>query len=185
MWDLQFGDLKEGERFDPSIHDAAEKALSEHGDRDPQHAQARPGRRGRAASWTSTTRPGATTGASSRSPTRRSSFQAKNLKQILDEDWAFIAEKDGEVVGAALTLPDINQVMAKLNGRLLPFGWLQLPARQGARSTSCASSRSGVKPEYQHTGVAAGLYLKHLETAASPGAMKAARWAGSSRRTSR
>ena len=36
-----------------------------------------------------------------------------------------MAEKDGEVVGAALTLPDINQVMAKLNGRLLPFGWAQ------------------------------------------------------------
>ena len=29
-------------------------------------------------------------------------FQAKNLKQVLDEDWAFMAEKDGEVVGAAL-----------------------------------------------------------------------------------
>ena len=41
-----------------------------------------------------------------------------------------MAEKDGEVIGAALTLPDINQVMAKLNGRLLPFGWLRVPARQ-------------------------------------------------------
>ena len=53
----------------------------------------------------------------------RSKFQAKNLKQVLDEDWAYIAEKDGEVVGAALTLPDINQVMAKMDGRLLPLGW--------------------------------------------------------------
>ena len=57
-------------------------------------------------------------------------FQAKNLKQVIDENWAYMAEKDGEVVGAALTLPDINQVMAKLNGRLLPFGWAQVPARQ-------------------------------------------------------
>ena len=31
MWELQFGDLKEGERFDPSIHAAAEKALSDEG----------------------------------------------------------------------------------------------------------------------------------------------------------
>ena len=42
---------------------------------------------------------------------------------MIDERWAFMAEKDGEAIGAALTLPDINQVMAKLNGRLLPFGW--------------------------------------------------------------
>ena len=57
-------------------------------------------------------------------------FQAANLKPILDEDWAMIAEKDGEVVGAALTLPDVDQALAKMNGRLLPFGWLTLPAPQ-------------------------------------------------------
>ena len=48
---------------------------------------------------------------------------AKDLKPILDENWAFVAEKDGEPVGAALTLPDYNQVLIHLNGRLLPFGW--------------------------------------------------------------
>ena len=31
MWELQFGDLKEGERFDPAIHAAAEKALRDEG----------------------------------------------------------------------------------------------------------------------------------------------------------
>ena len=91
---------------------------------------------------------------------------------MLDEDWAYIAEKDGEVVGAALTLPDINQVMAKLNGRLLPFGWLALPARQGQDRPRCASSRSASSTTTSHTGVAAGLYLKHLETAARPGAIE-------------
>ena len=50
-------------------------------------------------------------------------FQAKNLKPVLDENWAMIAEKDGEVVGAALTLPDVDQALARMNGRLLPFGW--------------------------------------------------------------
>ena len=56
-------------------------------------------------------------------------FQAKNLKPILDENWAMIAERDGEVVGAALTLPDINQVLAKMNGRLLPVRLVALPHR--------------------------------------------------------
>ena len=76
-------------------------------------------------------------------------FQAKALKQILDERWAFIAERDGEVLGAALTLPDINQVLPKLNGRLLPFGWLRflLGKRRIDRVRVFAL---GVKPEYQH-----------------------------------
>ena len=72
MWELQFGDLKEGERFDPSIHAAAEKALQRRGDRDPQHAKARDGGGGATLSATSTTRPGATTGVLSRSPMPRS-----------------------------------------------------------------------------------------------------------------
>ena len=32
-----------------------------------------------------------------------------NLKPMLDEHWAIIAERDGEVLGAALTLPDIDR----------------------------------------------------------------------------
>ena len=94
-------------------------------------------------------------------------FQAKNLKPILDENWAMIAERDGEVVGAALTLPDINQVLAKMNGRLLPFGWWRFLTGSAARSTGCASSRSGSSPRYQHLGVAAALYVRHIEVAAA------------------
>ena len=37
---------------------------------------------------------------------------AKQLKPLLDEHWAWIAEKDGETVGAALTLLDWNQVLS-------------------------------------------------------------------------
>ena len=96
-----------------------------------------------------------------------------------------IAERDGEVVGAALTLPDINQVLAKMNGRLLPFGWAQLPARQRRKIDRVRVFALGVKPEYQHTGVAAALYIAHLETAARRRRHAAARWAGSSRPTSR
>jgi len=87
---------------------------------------------------------------------------AKDLKQILDENWAFIAEKDGEPVGAALTLPDYNQVFKRLNGRLLPFGWAKFLwyKRKIDRVRVFAL---GVKPEYQHTGVGAKLYEMHWE----------------------
>jgi GNAT superfamily N-acetyltransferase len=89
---------------------------------------------------------------------------AKELKPILDENWAMMAEKDGEVVGAALTIPDYNKVLARLNGRLLPFGWLKaLLARRKIDSVRVFAL--GVKPEYQHTGVAAAFYVEHFDMA--------------------
>ncbi|HEX5609307.1 MAG TPA: GNAT family N-acetyltransferase [Solirubrobacterales bacterium] len=167
MWELQFGDLKEGERFDPSIHTAAKKALEDEG------IEIRNMRKRDMAdevrrfmdvyneAWGKNWGFVPITDA-------EVEFQAKNLKQVLDESWTYMAEKDGEVVGAALTLPDINQVMAKLDGRLLPLGWAKfLLGRR--KINQCRVFALGVKHEYRHTGVAAGLYLRHLEEAAVPG----------------
>lgn len=169
MWELQFGDLKEGERFDPAIHAAAEKALNEEGIairnmRTREMAdEVRRFMEVYNEAWGDNWGFVPITDA-------EVEFQAKNLKQILDEDWAYMAEKDGEVIGAALTLPDVNQVMAKLNGRLLPFGWLRFLL--GKRKIDQLRVLAlGVKHAYRHSGVAAGLYLKHLETAARPGAI--------------
>jgi GNAT superfamily N-acetyltransferase len=167
MWELQFGDLKEGESFDPSIHAAAEKALHDEGivirnmrKRD-MAGEVRRFMDVYNEAWGDNWGFVPITDA-------EVEFQAKNLKQVIDEDWAYMAEKDGEVVGAALTLPDINQVMAKLNGRLLPFGWLKFLL--GKRKVDqCRVLALGVKHDYRHSGVAAGLYLKHLEEAAVPG----------------
>ncbi len=169
MWELQFGDLKEGERFDPAIHAAAEKALGDEGitirsmrKRDIA-AEVRRFTDVYNEAWGDNWGFVPITDA-------EVEFQAKNLKQVLDEDWAYIAEKDGEAVGAALTLPDINQVMAKLNGRLLPLGWAKFLLGK-RKIDQLRVFVLGVKPAYRHTGVAAGLYLKHLETAARPGAI--------------
>jgi GNAT superfamily N-acetyltransferase len=91
---------------------------------------------------------------------------AKDLRPVMDENWAFIAEtRDGEVVGAALTLPDYNQVLAHLNGRLLPFGWAKaLWYRRKIDKVRVFAL--GVKPAYQHTGVAAKFYEMHFDAAA-------------------
>ena len=60
--------------------------------------------------------------------------------------------------------------MAKLNGRLLPLGWLRFLLGK-SKIDQLRVFALGVKREYRHSGVAAGLYLKHLETAARPGAI--------------
>jgi len=61
--------------------------------------------------------------------------------------------------------------MAKLNERLLPFGRAKFLLGKG-KVDRLRVFALGVKHEYQHTGVGAGLYLKHLEAAARPGAIK-------------
>ena len=169
MWELQFGDLKEGERFDPSIHAAAQKALEDEGIAIRNMRKREMADEVRRFSDVYNEAWGDNWGFVPVSDAD-AEFQAKNLKQVIDEEWAFMAEKDGEVVGAALTLPDINQVTARLNGRLLPFGWLRFLL--GKRKVDQLRVFAlGVKNDYRHTGVAAGLYLKHLETAARPGAI--------------
>ena len=93
-------------------------------------------------------------------------YHAKDLKPVLDENWAYIAERadTGEVVGAVLTLPDYNQVLAHLDGRLLPFGWVKaLYWRR--RIDAIRVLALGVKPAYQHTGVAARFYQLMFDAA--------------------
>jgi len=166
MWELRMGELKEGEKFDPSIHEAAEKALHDEGitirnmRRREMAAEVRRFMDVYNEAWGNNWGFVPITDA-------EVEFQAKNLKQVLDEEWTFMAEKDGEVVGAALTLPDINQVLAGLNGRLLPLGWAKflLGRRKIDRLRVFAL---GVKHDYRHTGVAAGLYLEHIKMAAQP-----------------
>ena len=53
-------------------------------------------------------------------------YAGKKLKPIIYEDLVRIAELDGEAVAFMLTLPDINELIADLDGRLFPFGWAKL-----------------------------------------------------------
>jgi GNAT superfamily N-acetyltransferase len=164
MWELHLGRLKQGDRFHDFIHDAARKSHDEHGvtvrHMRKRDLEAEVGRFMEVynAAW------GPNWGFVPITE-EEVRFQAKNLKPILDENWAMIAEREGEVVGAALTLPDINEVLAKMNGRVLPLGWWRfLTGRRKIDQVRVFAL--GVKPEYQHYGVAAALYVAHREVAA-------------------
>jgi GNAT superfamily N-acetyltransferase len=92
------------------------------------------------------------------------SHMAKELKPVLDEDFACVAETaDGEVAGVSLSLPDYNQILAELNGRLLPLGWLKALTRR-SKIDELRVFALGVRPAYQHTGVAAALYRDIWDT---------------------
>ena len=167
MWKLMMGELFEETEFHPFIHAASEKSANEHGvvirNMRKRDLPAEIGRfmevynEAWGPNWGFV-------------PITEAEvdFQARDLKPILQEEWAMIAEKDGEVVGAALTLPDINQVLKHMGGRLLPFGWLTF-LRRRRQIDRVRVFALGVKPAYQHWGVAAALYVRHIETAAEVG----------------
>jgi GNAT superfamily N-acetyltransferase len=167
MWKLMMGELHEETEFHPLIHAAADKSANEHGVRIRNMRK-----RELAAEITRFMEVyneawGPNWGFVPITEAEID-FQARDLKPILREEWAMIAEKGDEVVGAALTLPDINQALAKMNGRLLPFGWLTF-LRERRKIDRVRVFALGVKPEYQHWGVAAALYVRHIETAARVG----------------
>ena len=86
-------------------------------------------------------------------------------------------------MGVAITVPDVNQVLKTMNGRLLPLGWWRFLTK-ARRIDRVRVGFLGVKPAYQHTGVAAGLYAEHFDMAEQT-RRRGARWAGSSRPTPR
>jgi GNAT superfamily N-acetyltransferase len=92
---------------------------------------------------------------------------AMDLQLVYDRDWFMIAEnEDGDTVAAAISIPDINQVLKKMKGRLLPLGWWHyLNKRRIINQVRVGFL--GVLPEYQHTGVAAALYIEHFNMAAA------------------
>ena len=53
-------------------------------------------------------------------------YAGKKLKPIIHENLNMIAELDGRPVAFMLTFPDVNGVLKKTGGKLLPFGWARM-----------------------------------------------------------
>ncbi|MCF2515368.1 N-acetyltransferase [Sphingomonas sp. G124] len=53
-------------------------------------------------------------------------YAGKKLKPIIVEDLVKIAEVDGEPVAFMITIPDLNEMIRDLDGKLFPFGWAKL-----------------------------------------------------------
>jgi GNAT superfamily N-acetyltransferase len=87
------------------------------------------------------------------------------MQLVFSRDWYMVAEQGGETIAVAITIPDVHQVYKKMQGRLLPLGWFYYLIR-GRIIDRVRVGFLGVLPEYQHTGVAAALYMEHFDTAA-------------------
>jgi hypothetical protein len=89
---------------------------------------------------------------------------AKSMKQLIDPELTLVVEKaDGEPVGVAIILPDVNQVMPKLrSGRLLPFGWYHL-LRGVPKVTRVRYFALGIKPQHQNLALGPIIYQEGLD----------------------
>jgi GNAT superfamily N-acetyltransferase len=99
-------------------------------------------------------------------PMSRKEFQsmAKRLKPLCVPDLVLIAEIEGNPVGIALTLPDYNQVLKRLNGKLGPLELLKFYWHR-KQITGCRSLLFGVIKECRNRGIETVLYYETEQAA--------------------
>ena len=93
-------------------------------------------------------------------------FLAKQLNQIAHEKQVLLAEADGKTVGFSITLPDMNEAIRPLGGRLTTFGIPIGLVRLLWRMRKVKSARMlvlVVRQEYRRRGVSELLILNTLE----------------------
>ncbi|QNL49072.1 hypothetical protein H8S90_20335 [Olivibacter sp. SDN3] len=92
-------------------------------------------------------------------------FMAKDLAMILDPKYCIIAEQNGKMVGFALGVPDINQILIKIKrGRLLPTGIFRLLFGL-KKVTGLRVLLLGVLDGYRKLGIEACLYGQLIKNA--------------------
>ncbi|MHC4398435.1 MAG: GNAT family N-acetyltransferase, partial [Planctomycetota bacterium] len=97
--------------------------------------------------------------------------RSESFRPFYRPEYVTLAEVGGGAVGFAVSLPDINEALAKAGGRLLPIGWLQL-ARAIRRLGGVRLVLLGVLPEFRGRGIAALLADEQAKTACRFGARR-------------
>ena len=88
-------------------------------------------------------------------------YIARHMKQIVDQELIIIAEYDNRPVGFLMSLPDINQGLIHLKGKLFPFGMFKLLWHTKIRNKikNVRVVTMGVIPDFQKRGVDTMMYL--------------------------
>lgn len=89
---------------------------------------------------------------------------ANTLKMLVKERAVAIAFDRGEPAAMAVSLPNVNELIRDLDGRLLPFGWLKLLWRLKIKNPkSMRVVLMGVRKKYHATPMAAALSMAVVE----------------------
>lgn len=90
------------------------------------------------------------------------SAMASDLKIIVDDNFAHIAEVNGEPVAFSVALPDYNEILRDLDGKLFPTGIFKILWNR-KKITKVRTALMGVLPEYQGRGIDALLHREAIE----------------------
>ena len=86
------------------------------------------------------------------------------LTLLVDDSLVQIAEIDDRPVAMIVAMPNINEAIRDLNGRLLPFGWAKLLWRLKVRHPQSARvALMGVRREFQNTRLGAALAFRVID----------------------
>ena len=86
---------------------------------------------------------------------------ANDFKMILDPKVAHIAEIAGEPIAFSIALPDLNQALKKIDGKLFPFGIFKLLWHK-RNINRIRTALMGVMPQYQGKGIDALLHKEAI-----------------------
>ena len=94
-------------------------------------------------------------------------YLAKNIRPLIDPKLG--GHRRGgaaEPVAMVVTLPNLNEAIADLDGRLLPFGWAKLLWRLKVRTTkTMRMPLMGVRRQYHGTALGAALAFSVIDAA--------------------
>ena len=77
---------------------------------------------------------------------------------------AFIEKQEGELIGAAITMPSIAKALQKCNGEIFPFGWWHLLKAMYWKPTDTLELLLiGVRPDYQNKAINSVLCVDIME----------------------
>lgn len=92
-------------------------------------------------------------------------YLKNDLKMIVDERFAYVAEKGGEAIGFSITLPNINEILIKnKRGKLFPFGIFRLLLGKN-RTKHVRILALGVRAPYRKMGIEAIFFAKNISEA--------------------
>ena len=95
------------------------------------------------------------------------------MLMLIPPNFIQIAELDGEAVAFIVLLPNLNEAIADLDGKLLPFGWARLIKRlKFSYPHTARIPLMGVRRRFHHTRLGPGLALSVVEALREPGKAK-------------
>jgi GNAT superfamily N-acetyltransferase len=100
---------------------------------------------------------------------------AADLKMIIHPEVVFIAEVEDKPIGYMLAIPDVNDILKHMNGRLFPLGIFKL--LKGIKKINRYRIWAmGILPEYQKRGVSVLMFRRLNDIVAPRGSYLEANW---------